>query len=136
MGVERAVKTIADESGERLSGKLEERDEWIDEPVVSAAISSQRVQRKIRYITFFVETQSALREYLSAKKAELTDKLPDAKFVLNFEGTKCHIRIIGDVNERVITLNQKGRPYQIISLLRSSALTTSELASELNITNK
>jgi hypothetical protein len=136
MGVERAIDTVKSETNGRISAKIEEREEWVDEPVVSAAISSQKVHRKVRYITFFIETQSALREYLSAKKAELTDKLPDAKFLLNFEGTKCHIRVINDVGEKVITLNQKGRPYKIVSLLRSNSSTTSELAIELGITKK
>ncbi len=135
-GVERALDQIKNDSTDRISAKIVEREFLYDEPVMSAVVATQKVLKKAMWIEFFIETQSALREYLSAKKAELSDKLPDAKFVLNFEGTKCHIRIINDVEERVITLNQKGRPYKIVSLLRSNSLATSELANELGVSKR
>jgi hypothetical protein len=135
-GVERALDQIKKDSEDRISAKIVEREFLYDEPVMSAAVATQKVLKKATWVEFFVEAKNAVQECLSLTKAKLANKKYEVGFVVTFEGKQCVIRLAKSSNTQSVTLKQSGRPCKILNHLRKQPMTTAELADTFEVNTK
>ncbi len=135
-GAERALDQIRTDSDDRISAKIVEREFLYDEPVMSAAVATQKVLKKALWIEFFVETNIAVRECLDFTRVKLVNQKSEVGFVVTFEGKQCVIRLAKSSNTQSVILKQSGRPCKILNLLRKQPMSTAELADTLEVNTK
>jgi hypothetical protein len=134
-GVERAFSQIEKDSHHRISAKIVTEEFLVNDPFTPGAAEARKVLKKVDRVTFFVESKNAIQECLSLIKAKIADKKSETGFVVTYEGRQCIIRLAQGPNNLSIQLKQKGRPYQIVNLLRERSMTTRDLAETL-VTNQ